>query len=466
MAVTSIWPIKGRVATVIDYARNPEKTREESSSALHKIDDVIQYAANELKTEYRAFVTCINCSSEEAAAREFMEAKEIWRKTEGRQCFHGYQSFRPGEVDAKTAHEIGVELAQRCWGDRFQIVVATHCNTGCYHNHFVLNSVSYTDGLHFDNRPEDYRYMRAMSDWLCEKYKLSVIENPIGHGKHYTEILAEKKGHKSIRTTIREDIDLAIRASITFDQFCSELKEKGYEFKLFTENGEPLVYPALKPLGAKGYFRFHKLGDGYELYQIKRRLHRKLKHDLPFPDEEQEIVRRYRKEHPPKIEGLSGLHKLYVRYCYELRIIERYPASVKRVPFHMREDLMYLEKLDAETQILGKNHISTIEDLRDHKQQLRSKISTLEAQRHDLRNEIRRLNRSGYRTSAEAARQQVSSLTGEIRKIRKELALCDDIELRSAQTQEELEYLLRQQREEQMRKESPVQPNRDHLPSI
>ena len=137
MAVTSIWPIKGRVATVIDYARNPEKTREESSSALHKIDDVIQYAANELKTEYRAFVTCINCSSEEAAAREFMEAKEIWRKTEGRQCFHGYQSFRPGEVDAKTAHEIGVELAQRCWGDRFQIVVATHCNTGCYHNHFV-----------------------------------------------------------------------------------------------------------------------------------------------------------------------------------------------------------------------------------------------------------------------------------------------------------------------------------------
>ena len=152
--------------------------------------------------------------------------------------------------------------------------------------------------------------------------------------------------------------------------------------------------------------------------------------------------------------------KLYVRYCYELRIIEKYPASVKRVPFHMREDLMYLEKLDAETQILGKNHISTLEDLRDHKQQLRSKVSALEAKRHDLRNEIRRLNRSGYRTGAEAARQQVSSLTGEIRKIRKELTLCDDIELRSAQTQEELEYLLRQQREEQMRNKSTVQTNR------
>jgi hypothetical protein len=28
MAVTSIWPIKGRVDKVINYARNPEKTTE------------------------------------------------------------------------------------------------------------------------------------------------------------------------------------------------------------------------------------------------------------------------------------------------------------------------------------------------------------------------------------------------------------------------------------------------------
>ena len=30
MAVTSIWPIKGRVDRVINYARNPEKTTEGS----------------------------------------------------------------------------------------------------------------------------------------------------------------------------------------------------------------------------------------------------------------------------------------------------------------------------------------------------------------------------------------------------------------------------------------------------
>ena len=95
MAVTSIWPIKGSVAAVIEYARNPEKTREESSVELHKINNVIQYAANELKTEYHTYVNVINLASAETAAEEFMETKRLKDKTGGRQCFHGYQSFRP-----------------------------------------------------------------------------------------------------------------------------------------------------------------------------------------------------------------------------------------------------------------------------------------------------------------------------------------------------------------------------------
>ena len=54
MAVTSIWPIKGRVDKVINYARNPEKTTEAArpeQAALHAIDGVVEYAADEMKTE-------------------------------------------------------------------------------------------------------------------------------------------------------------------------------------------------------------------------------------------------------------------------------------------------------------------------------------------------------------------------------------------------------------------------------
>ena len=76
MAVTSIWPIKGRVDKVINYARNPEKTHDKKSLLkLHEIEGVIEYAADEMKTETRALVTCLNLSSEENAAKEFMEVK-------------------------------------------------------------------------------------------------------------------------------------------------------------------------------------------------------------------------------------------------------------------------------------------------------------------------------------------------------------------------------------------------------
>lgn len=64
MAVTAIWPIKGRVDKVIDYVRNPEKTTEAGLpelASLHAVDDVVEYAADEMKTERRSYVSCLNC---------------------------------------------------------------------------------------------------------------------------------------------------------------------------------------------------------------------------------------------------------------------------------------------------------------------------------------------------------------------------------------------------------------------
>ena len=446
MAVTAIWPITGRVSVLINYAANPEKTNEKVSAGLHQIDGVIQYAADELKTETREYVTCINCSGGATeAVRDFMRTKIEKRKIGGRQCFHGYQSFKPGEVDAATAHAIGVELAQRCWGDEFEVVVATHCNTGAYHNHFVLNSVAFTDGHHFHNTPFDYQHMRNVSDWLCEKYKLSVIENPVKHGKHYAEVQAEKRGMKSMRTTIREEIDMAINASLTFQEFCTAMKNRGYEFKFYQKNGEELTYPGLKPPGAHEFFRFHKLGANYELYAIKKRIRKNLSRQVPFPEAERETVRRKREQQPEYLFGSSSLHKLYIRYCFELHIIKEHPASVKRMPFSVREDLMYLDKLDAETQLLGKNHISTMEELQAYQQSLREQKEMLIWQRRDLRNTERRCKRTGSLIEAGAVNKQIKQITKQLRELSKKASLCDDIALRSSRKRADLEALLRQE---------------------
>lgn len=104
MAVTSIWPIKGRVDKVINYTRNPEKTHDkEKLSELHEIEGVVEYAADEMKTEKRAYVTCLNLHSEETAAQEFMETKRLMHNEGGRSCYHGYQSFKADEVDKPTS---------------------------------------------------------------------------------------------------------------------------------------------------------------------------------------------------------------------------------------------------------------------------------------------------------------------------------------------------------------------------
>ena len=213
MAVTAIWPIKGRVDKVIDYARNPEKTTEAGLpelAALHAVDNVVEYAADEMKTERRSYVSCLNCR-EDTAAAQFMETKRLWGKPGGRVCYHGYQSFKADEVTAETAHEIGVRLAEELWGGRFEVVVATHCNTGHYHNHFVINSVSWADGKKFYNSPADYARMREVSDRLCREYAISVIEDPGRQTKDYAEWQAERDGKPTHRGAIRADIDRAIR---------------------------------------------------------------------------------------------------------------------------------------------------------------------------------------------------------------------------------------------------------------
>ena len=147
MATTKIWPVKDSLARVVDYARNPDKT------IYSDLQTVLHYAANEEKTieggERAMFVTGVNCNRD-TALQEMQAVKKRFGKTGGNVAYHAYQSFKPGEVTPELFHRLGVELAKRMWGDEYQVLVATHFNTGTYHNHFVVNSVGLWDGKKFN----------------------------------------------------------------------------------------------------------------------------------------------------------------------------------------------------------------------------------------------------------------------------------------------------------------------------
>ena len=56
--------------------------------------------------------------------------------------------------------------------------MATHFNTGTYHNHFVVNSVGMWDGRKLEAKYGVYYALRAMSDRICAEHGLSVVQNP------------------------------------------------------------------------------------------------------------------------------------------------------------------------------------------------------------------------------------------------------------------------------------------------
>lgn len=450
MAVTSIRAVTSRVDRVLKYAANPEKTTEKAAeeiALLHQINNQVQYAANDLKTERRAYVTGVNCT-EQSAAQTFMRTKRVMDNSGGRLCYHAYQSFAKGEVDAETAHRIGVELAKEMWGDRFEVLVATHLNTEHYHSHFVINSVSFIDGKKFYNSPADLKRMREISDRLCRENHLSVVTKPQDKGKSYGEWLAEKQGKPTRRSVIRADVERAVASAMTEQQFIDTLTAMGYELKIRGERGQYLKHPAIRPLGAENFYRFYRLGENCEYDQLIERVYRNHRRQSPFPEAGNETIRKeyhIAKQRPKP----TGLHALYLYYCYELHIIQRHPTYQKRVPFALKEDLIQLEKLDAQTLLLGKYGITTGEELIAHRKEAEQMIETLTVQRKDLRNELKRLNRDAGHEAAEVCKEKIADISAKLKELRKEVTLCTDIEQRSAEIAAHLKELEEEQNQEE-----------------
>ena len=177
IATTGIWKIEKRLDNVIDYTTNIEKTinSDYGKDSYYDLHNVIDYVEADYKTEKQFYVSGVNCNPK-TALEEMTITKEQYGKTGGILGFHAFQSFAEGEVTPEQCHAIGVRLAEEMWGDRFEVVVSTHLNTNHYHNHFVINSVSFKDGKRYYDKRETYAELRRLSDSLCEEYGLSVLK--------------------------------------------------------------------------------------------------------------------------------------------------------------------------------------------------------------------------------------------------------------------------------------------------
>lgn len=465
MATTSIWSVKGWLGKVVIYIENPEKTRnpvyveqkeitEEESQGL---SDVIAYAVDEEKTRFKKrgkaiaeevivmqqYVSGVNCAP--ATARgEMMAVKKRYGKSEGIMAFHGYQSFAPGECTPEMAHEIGVRLAEALWGERFQVLVATHLDrTNHLHNHFVVNSVSFLDGKRYHRTKQDYYRMREESDRLCKEYALSVIKQPSkGKSQHYGEWRANQEQKPTYRGMVREDVDEAIRMARTENQFFHLLREKGYDIKF----GQDIT---LRPAGRdRGLKLVRNFGEAYTMEAIRRRILTEEKSS--FQKVSYRLVQGKRKTGQIFLYGtfqpkrkIGGLRGLYLHYCYLLGILpkNRPPVNQKEMHLLLREDLNKLNQIKRETRLLCRYHIDTAEQLFSWKETCESRRKQLVDERTHLRYRLRSAKDENVQGVLKA---EISKLTGEIKGLREEVKLCDGIAARSQILKEKI-HIVRQE---------------------
>lgn len=463
MAVTRLWKVTDRLGRVIDYAEDEEKTRKPkfSNTEWQALKDVLEYAKDEEKTEQQYFVTGINCNADKARD-QFVAVKQQYNKTDGIQAYHGYISFKDtDDLSPDEAHQIGIEFANRVWGERFQIVVTTHLNTKCLHCHYVINSVSLVDGKMLANKEKAWFYFRHIADEICKEYGLSVIENPDRNKepdyvtyKDKYQTTKERAGIPTRQNLARAAIDEAIEHSRTMTEFKRYLSSMGYKYKISPN----LKYWTVTPLGWERPIRLYRLGADYTNTRIQERIEENdLYMGLNMKPFQQKQYVPFKNFDPRKVKG--SLYNLYLYYCYRLGYFNKSKEKqnmreYNRLHYLLREDLMKLDKYSQEAELLGKHHIDTSGQLFSYTQSVENEIKTLTEERKHLRNKIRRKDISEVELSKTKA--QISEISDRLKTLRRELSLCKDIAERSDVIEKNVEQILA---EEEKQKGKEVKRN-------
>lgn len=414
MAVLKIHVIRQRLDTRVAYVQNTQKTACSGFHSLYGIKDTLTSA--------------FNCSCE-VAYTQMLETKRHFKKTDKVQGFHFIQSFKPGEVTPEQAHQLGCEFIERCFANDYEVVIGTHTDRAHIHNHIIVNSVSFVDGHKYQSTPASFYELRGISDEICKAHGLSVIQNPsVKAGKHYAEWRAEKENRPTLRSMIREDIDVILAQAHTLNEFWDMLRARGYEIRI----NDRRKYITVRHPQAARFIRLRSLGEEY----VPRRIAERIAAQRGVVDRNIRQLRtqwqdgRQRKKyrvqpHTPAPKGrkkLRGFRALYWRYLYMLGKVKK-----RKAPRYVRGELMAeLKKLNryaAQYYFLRDNHLQTAKDVSMYADALANEVDILTDQRARLYAELRRPG---------AEEKQIRSMAGQItntlRDLRKQQRICTAIQ--------------------------------------
>ena len=463
MAITKILARNGGLKQAIEYVLNGDKTQEQVLTAHLNCDPGYEY-------------------------QQMMDTKRELGKTGGRQCYHIIQSFVPGEITPELALQIATEFATEYLAG-YQVVIGTHTDRHHIHSHILFNSVNDATGEKYHcSKSEYFQQIRAVSDRLCQEHGLSVIMQGDGQkSMSYIEWLRQSKGQPTYRAMLEADLKSSIEDANSIGDFFRLMERKGYEIK----HGNRLGFR----LRGQAHFMYpERKNPQYSEDGIRAAIDGNM--DAIFMGKQLAVVHRepYKpyKKHPK----YTGFLALYYHYLYILNKMEKqqYPP---RVIGKMRQEVMRFEQLRAQFRFLNEHGISTEADMTAFVEKAGAQIKALTKQRTILNVQkkkcqplfqaltdeqvlapAKRLYDQGhsgmeveaqqcmdavklldsYGVSREALSQQQSELytkladlNREIRQMRKQLKMCEEIQAQAATMRENIREIEVPERQRQSR---------------
>ena len=333
MAYIKIFPIKVTDKKALDYITNPDKTDE------------------------KLLVSSFGCSPE-TADLEFAMTRESAKKNgmdKGNNlAFHLIQSFKPGEVDAETAHRLGQQFADEVLKGKYEYVISTHVDKNHIHNHIIFNAASFVDHHKNVSNKRSYHKLSRISNRICQENGLATSMPTGEKGKSYKENLEYHRG-TSWKAKLRVNVDKAIWSSVNYDEFLQKMQLTGYEVR----QGKHLSFRAPEQ---KNFTYMKSLGSYYTEENVRVRLEQN----------------RYKTKTP---KHLSREARLYIN-------ISTYVTTGNREGFERWAKLNNLKEAARTFNYLSENNLLNYEDFQQHISDVDASVKAAELRIAKIRNEL------------------------------------------------------------------------------
>lgn len=353
-------------------------------SIKNNLQKVINYGMNGDKTEHGILVSSVNCGVL-TAYDEMALTKKFFHKEDKTLGYHIIQSFKGFEVPTEKANEIGKQLAEEMWGDKYQLVICTHINKENVHNHIIMNSVSCEDGKKYHNGNEDIAFLKEASDRICLKYGLDIVNTE--RAEKEKEIRQKsidnfnRKDEKMKR--IINDIDDAIKSAKKYSDFKAVLIAKGYTY--ISDTGKYLTMKT--PYFQRNVRVDRVLGEEYSVQGIKERIYYPKENNYlePFANYQKKYYKKIYKG--PKIDWkLYKRNRFYAWYVATLYILGILPAKVivQEVTIQDYKVKNKTKMVFEELNFINQSHSKSIDEIKIHKKEIEDKLPILKGERENL----------------------------------------------------------------------------------